>query len=146
MADIIETFETTAGTVYHKKEDTAGRTYHHKEGEGRISGKSFGAGKSHRAVSEAKRGHDVDADDLGHPYDQAAEGKGYLPTEAMPEGDAREKAGAKNAFVGFLESEGTPDDVVEAAQEYDDMLAELKEKKSQADQEEVREKYGVGGS
>jgi len=147
MAREIESFDTAAGNTFSKREDTAGRTYYVKEGDGRVSRQSYAAGKSHRPVSEIKRGtrsvDDFAPDELGEEWVSDT----YFPVEAFDEGTPeREVQRLKNGFVGFANARDTPDDLVAAAVEYDDFLDALEGVKDPRERAEIKERFGVGGS
>lgn len=146
MTEIIDRFETQAGTTYTKERTESGRTQYRKNGQF-TSSQSFAAGKSHTTTAELKRGtidaSDVERTDLNKPYDATA----YMPTDAFDDGSyEQQQAREANRFYGFLQAEGTPDDRVEAALEYEQMIRELEQSNSAAQDREIKEQYNIGGS
>lgn len=146
MARIQEQFETQSGTTFTKEETEAGNVRYRKDG-AFTSAQSFGAGKSHRPTAEVRRGNtdpsELDRTDLNKPFDATS----YIPTEAFDDDSFdRRQAAEANRFYGFLQAEETPDDRVEAALEYQDMVRELDDSNSPEEDREIKERYGVGGS
>lgn len=142
----MERFETTAGTTYTKERTDAGNIRHRENG-AFTSAKSFGAGKSHTPTAEVKRGNiepsELDRTDLNKPFDTT----GTVPTQPFDDDSfERQQAAEANRFYGFLTSEETPDDRVEAAIEYQEMKRELEESNSPEEDREIKERYGIGGS
>jgi hypothetical protein len=146
LTEITERFETQSGTTFTKEETEAGNVRYRKNGTF-TSSQSFAAGKSHTPTAEVRRGNtdpsDIDRTDLNKPFDATS----YIPTEAFDDDSfEREQAAEANRFYGFLQAEETPDDRVEAALEYQDMVRELDDSNSPEEDREIKERYGVGGS
>jgi hypothetical protein len=146
MARTIESFVTTGGNQYEKKQDTAGRTYHVKRGEGRVEQTSFAAAKSHTGAAEAfARGNfEPDSlDQLGAPFDATSTD----PVNQYDRGSSeREQAADVNRWLGFRYDQNTPDDPLEAAEEYYRMKQELQEADTREEERDIKEQYGIGGS
>ena len=146
MARIEERFETQSGTTFTKEETDAGNVRYRKNGTF-TSSQSFAAGKSHTPTAEVRRGNtdpsDLDRTDLNKQFDVSM----TVPIQQFDEDSfEREQAGEANAFYGFLQAEETPDDRVEAALEYQDMVRELDDSNSPEEDREIKERYGIGGS
>ena len=146
MARIQERFETQSGTTFTKEETEAGNVRYRKNGTF-TSSQSFAASKSHTPTAEVRRGNtdpsELDRTDLNKPFDATS----YIPTEAFDDDSfEREQVAEANRFYGFLQAEETPDDRVEAALEYQDMVQELDDSNSPEEDREIKERYGIGGS
>lgn len=150
MSETLEVFTTTAGKRVKKIRTESGAIQRYAEGvSGSIDASTYGAYKSHKPDTERfKRGNKTEdinsVDDLGHPYD-ATIYQGDVK-ELEWGSDEREKAREINRWVGFKESEDTPDDAWEAAQEYMDMVDELEGVEDEEEQREIKRQYNVGGS
>jgi len=146
MARTIETFDTTSGQTWSKREDTVGRTYYVKSGEGRVPSEQFAAATSHRPdVSAFSRGEfePSSVDELGYPYDQDM----TIPVNSLERGSPeRQRAAEVNRWLGFRYDDNTPDDPIEAAREYYKMRQELRDADTPGDERDVKRRYGIGGS
>lgn len=140
-----EAFETTSGDVWYRASDSEGRTYRVKKGEGRVSQEQYKAAKSHRPeVAIAERGESVQSATEGtQTYDSDL----TVPTMGLDRGSEEYRLGVnRNRFLGFADSDSTPDDRDEAIREYANMINELKDADSRREREGIREAYGLGGS
>lgn len=150
MSRKVETVKTTGGATWHKKLDSADRTYYHKEGAGRKSPEAFAAAKSHTVETEVLERGNLggieaidDVTELGGEYSATL----TRNVNQYERGSAERKAAADvNRWLGFKHSDKTPDDPLEAAQEYHDMKQELKEATDPDDEQEIKERYNIGGS
>lgn len=146
MSITLEKFQTTKGTTVKKVEAKDGRVMRFADGKP-IKSDSYGAYKSHTPATEKLiRGNlkDIDSiEQLGNEYEY----KTTVDTSNYPKGsDGRVEAANRNRWIGFKTSDNTPDDPLEAAKEYEKMKQELKDIDDPERQQEIKEKYNIGGS
>jgi len=146
MARTLDVFETSAGTKVKKVEASDGRVMRFADGTP-IDSRQYGSYKSHKTDTEKfQRGNLGEVEtvsELGFPYDQS----GTTNTEAFPKGsDGRERSRQRNAWLGFYQTEDTPDDKMEAARQYSQMVSELKDANTEDEEDEIRQQYNIGGS
>lgn len=146
MGKTLEVFETTSGTRVKKVEASDGRVMRFADGKP-IKPRSYGAYKSHKPDTEHfKRGNiqDIDSvDELGNEYKYSSTDNTYGYEVGT---DERSESTARNQWVGFLMSEETPDDEMEAAKQYNNMLSDLNGENDPEKQEAIKESYNIGGS
>lgn len=145
MATTIATFETVAGTNVRKIRDASGRIQRYAEGT-QIDAASYAAYKSHTPAAQAfsRETLDVDsAEELGAPYK-------YESTQPHPKTDPEDdiptEVRERNAFVSYWLTDTTPEDKLEAAEQYYEMIQALQEANTMEKRQEIRENYGVGES
>lgn len=146
MTQKINEFQTLSGSTFTKERTDDGRTLYRKDGQF-TSRQAYAAGNSHTALSEVNRGtveaSEIDRTDLNAPFNATS----FTPSEAFDDGSfAREQVVEANRFYGFLQATGTPDDRIEAAQEYQEMKRRLEQSDSPEQDREVKQQYNIGGS
>lgn len=147
MAETLEVFETTAGTRVKKVRNKNGDIQRFADGTP-ISDSSYGAYKSHRPATEVfKRGNRQDIDSvegLGHPFD-ADTTMGNV--NAFKQGsDEYRQAVEINRWIGFRDTDSTPDDPYEAAKEYEQMVDDLEGVEDSDEQRRIKQRYNIGDS
>lgn len=148
MTKTLETAVTTDGQTLRKIRDSAGRVQYLVDGT-QVKQQTYAGKKAHTPdVEYFKMGHLADSvdsvEDLGPPFDA----KTTVPAiDTLPEGsEERHKAAEVNRWLGFKFDRNTPDDPLEAAKEYTEMVKELRKYDSVEKRQEVRERYNIGGS
>lgn len=152
MSKVLEVFETTRGVKVKKVEASDGRIMRFASEPGQsgatpISPASYGAYKSHTPDNEKfDRGNlkDVETTEgLGFPYNSRT----FKNIESEEKGtEARKRIQQNNQWIGFLSHENTPDDPMEAAELYQEMVGRLKDVDDPDRQEEIKRDYNIGGS
>jgi len=150
MARTLETVTTSAGTRYSKKVSSDGRQYHVKHGSGQVKQQSYAAAKSNTtAVQVLERGNLGgvealdDVTDLGEEYAAQLTRDVRQYERGSPE---RKEAADVNRWLGFRYSQDTPDDPIEAAEQYQEMKNRLKEATSERQERDIKRDYNIGGS
>lgn len=120
-----------------------GRTYHVKQGEGQKSQQAYAAAKSHTPETAAtERGESPDLSQT-RTYDREIS----VPTAGMDTGSVEYRLGVnRNKWLGFLNSDETPDDKEAAFEQYSEMIDELDDADSRDEREGIKRQYGLGGS
>lgn len=147
MALTIEVFQSTTGKNIKKVEANDGRVMRFADGKP-ISSSSYAAYKSHTVTSERFQRDNLqeiqNTDQLGSPFDSRTMiERGNL---GEPGTDEYIQNVRNNQWVGFYASEDTPDDPFKAAEEYEKMVSELTDVKSEQRRQEIKESYNIGGS
>lgn len=152
MSNVLDVFQTTAGTTVKKVEAKDGRIMHFADGDP-INQQSFASYKSHTPANEFfDRGNlqDIEStDELGEPFNS----RSTVPRDKIgkPGTEEYRKNVINNQWIGFLASDKTPDDPMEASDQFQEMVSELDNVDPEADNSEqqrmdIKDQYNIGGS
>lgn len=144
--EVLRQFETDDGQTVTKYETSFGGTLYTAEGEGQINQQEYSAKSAQRTVVQKRdkiEAGTLDESELPERYQATS----TFPTGGTEPGSAeRFELEQKNMFAGYLFAEDTPDDRLQAVEEYTEMQKRLRQADSQAEQREIKEDYNIGGS
>lgn len=144
--EVLRQFETEEGQTVTKEETTFGGVLYTAEGEGQISQTEYAQKSASRTVvqnQEEIESGEFPESELPERYQATS----TFPISGTEQGSAeRFELQQKNLFAGYLASEDTPDDRLEAVSQYTEMQKRLRQAESQAEEKEVKEDYNIGGS
>lgn len=146
FGEVQRTFETSDGERVSKVETSRGGDLFYSEESGQLTQNQYSQKSSQRREVEqfsTKDQSDIDVSDLSERY--GAE-QTYPIGDMEPGTIARERVKQQNMFVGFLLSDDTPSDRIEAVQQYEEMQQRLREADNPAEERDVKEDYNIGGS
>lgn len=146
FGDVSRTFKTTGGERVSKVETSLGGTLYYSEERGQITQQQYSSLSSQRPEVQAfnqNEVEDIEAEDLSTRYQaEATKQIGDLPPGSI----AREKTKQSNMFVGFLLQDDTPNDRVEAVQQYEQMLMRLRKADTEEEIKDIKDDYNIGGT
>ncbi len=149
MSRTTKVVETSAGTVYKQVVASDGRTMHFKDGTP-VKQQSFAAAASNtKPVQVLKRGNLGGIDSIDDVTELGQEYAATLTRDVRqyPRGSAERKQAADiNRWLGFKSAQGTPDDPIEAAEQYEEMKDRLAEAVDEREEREIKRDYNIGGS
>lgn len=146
FGDVERTFTTSDGERVSKVRTRKGGTLFYSEESGQLTQQQYTTKSSQRPeVREfaTKDKSDIEAENFSERYQAEQTG----PIGDLPPGSvAREKQKQQNMFVGFLLSDDTPNDRVEAVEQYEEMQKRLRQADNPEEERDIKEDYNIGGS